>query len=80
MAFTEAMVIVTQPTANTFKGFSAVCTHVGCICNVVENGTINCPCHGSKFKITDGSPVTGPAPSPLGEVPIAVMNGNVYLT
>lgn len=80
MAFTSAKVVVTQPTKGQYKGFSAVCTHVGCICNQVADGTINCPCHGSKFKITDGAVVAGPAPSPLPAVPITVTNGSVYLT
>jgi Rieske Fe-S protein len=82
MSFAGPMVVVTQPTKGTFKGFSAICTHVGCICNVVADGTINCPCHGSKFSITDGSvvPGTGPATEPLGEVPIMISQGNVYLT
>jgi Rieske Fe-S protein len=80
MAFTAAKVVVTQPTKDQYKGFSAVCTHVGCICNTVADGTINCPCHGSKFKITDGAVVAGPAPSPLPAVSITVANGNVYLT
>jgi Rieske Fe-S protein len=80
MAFTAAKVVVTQPVKGTYKGFSAVCTHVGCICNQVADGTINCPCHGSKFKITDGSVVAGPAPSPLPAVSVTVTNGNVYLT
>jgi Rieske Fe-S protein len=65
MVFLAQKVVVTQPTKGVFKAFSAVCTHVGCICNKVANGTIDCPCHGSEFKITDGAVVTGPAPTPL---------------
>jgi Rieske Fe-S protein len=63
--FTAEKVVVTQPARGEYKAFSAICTHVGCLCNVVANGTINCPCHGSKFKITDGSLVTGPGSGPL---------------
>lgn len=80
MSFVSAKVVVTQPTKGHYLGFSAVCTHVGCICNTVSDGTINCPCHGSRFKITNGAVVAGPAPSPLPPVPINVTNGNVYLT
>ena len=81
MVFTDAKVVVTQPAKGEYKAFSAVCTHVGCLCNQVANGTINCPCHGSKFKITDGSVVAGPAPSPLPSVPITVTaSGGIYLT
>jgi Rieske Fe-S protein len=61
-------VVVTQPTKGRFEGFSATCTHQGCILASVSAGTINCGCHGSKFSITDGSNVTGPLGSPAGSV------------
>ncbi|MFB7293483.1 Rieske (2Fe-2S) protein, partial [Actinacidiphila glaucinigra] len=48
----DKKVVVTQPTAGEFKAFSAVCTHEGCLVNTVSDGTINCPCHGSKIRIT----------------------------
>ncbi len=48
--------VVTQPTAGEFKAFSAVCTHSGCLVNKVADGTIDCPCHGSKFSL-DGQVV-----------------------
>ena len=60
MVFMDHKVVVTQPAKGVFKAFSAVCTHVGCTCNVVANGTINCPCHGAKFKISTGAAVAGP--------------------
>jgi Rieske Fe-S protein len=78
--YTAAKVVVTQPSKGEFKAFSAVCTHVGCLCNQVANGTINCPCHGAKFKITDGSVVAGPAPAPLPAAKITVTAGKILLT
>jgi Rieske Fe-S protein len=77
--YTAAKVVVTQPTRGQYKGFSAVCTHVGCIMSQVANGTIDCPCHGSEFKITNGAVVTGPAPSPLPAKPVTVTDGKVVL-
>jgi Rieske Fe-S protein len=77
--YTAAKVVVTQPASGQYKAFSAVCTHVGCIVNKVTNGTIDCPCHGSEFKITNGAVVTGPAPSPLPAKQIKVVDGQVVL-
>jgi Rieske Fe-S protein len=50
-------VVVTQPTAGDFRGFSSICTHQGCTVSEVNNGTINCFCHGSRYSIEDGSVV-----------------------
>ncbi len=77
--FAAARVVVTQPVRGQYKGFSAVCTHVGCILSEVADGTIDCPCHGSEFKITNGAVVTGPAPRPLPTKQIDVVDGKVVL-
>ena len=71
--------VVTQPVAGTFKGFSATCTHQGCKVNEVAGGTINCPCHGSKFAVADGAPTAGPASRPLPEKAVAVQGSSVVL-
>ena len=63
--FPDQQVVVTQPEPANFRAFSATCTHQGCMVGEVANGTINCPCHGSKFSATDGSVVDGPAKKPL---------------
>jgi Rieske Fe-S protein len=77
--FADHKVVVTQPTAGEFKAFSAVCTHQGCIVKDVSGGTINCPCHGSKFKIADGSVANGPATRPLPAANIKVSGDSVTL-
>ena len=77
--FTDAKVVVTQPAKGQFKAFSAICTHVGCLCNQVAGGTIDCPCHGSKFKIADGSVVTGPAMTALASAAVTVADGKLFL-
>jgi Rieske Fe-S protein len=63
--FADQKIVVTQPTAGKFMAFSAVCSHAGCLVTSVENGTIVCPCHGSEFKIADGSVARGPATTGL---------------
>ncbi|MEV5281912.1 Rieske (2Fe-2S) protein [Streptomyces sp. NPDC051994] len=78
--FPDHKVVVTQPEAGTFKCFSAICTHEGCTVSTVSGGTINCPCHGSKYRVADASVVSGPAPRPLASQPIAVEKGSIRLT
>jgi len=74
---TAQKIVVTQPKAGTFAAFTAVCTHLGCLVDSVSGGTINCPCHGSKFSITNGSVVNGPATAPLAAVSIKVKGSNI---
>jgi Rieske Fe-S protein len=78
--FADEKVVVTQPAAGEFKCFTAVCTHQGCVVSSVEDGSINCACHGSRFSIADGSVEAGPAPSPLSEVPISVQGKSISLS
>jgi Rieske Fe-S protein len=77
--YKAAKVVVTQPARGQYKAFSAVCTHVGCIMSEVANGTIDCPCHGGQFKVTNGAVVAGPPPSPLPARQVKVVNGEVVL-
>jgi Rieske Fe-S protein len=73
----DKRIVITEPQAGSFKAFTAVCTHQGCIVSSVSGGTINCPCHGSKFSIVNGSVVNGPAPSPLAPVGIKVQGTSI---
>ncbi|MFD6286794.1 Rieske (2Fe-2S) protein [Streptomyces sp. NPDC060205] len=75
----DEKVVVTQPEKGGFKAFSAVCTHQGCVVANVSDGTINCTCHGSKFRIADGSVAGGPAPKPLPARRITVEGDSISL-
>ncbi|MGW1075949.1 Rieske 2Fe-2S domain-containing protein [Streptomyces sp. NPDC002537] len=77
--FADRKVVVTQPVKGEFKAFSAVCTHQGCVVGEVRDGTINCPCHGSRFSVTDGSVRHGPAQRPLPAERISVEGGTIRL-
>lgn len=75
---TAQRIVITEPTAGSFKAFTAVCTHQGCIVTSVSGGTINCPCHGSRFSIVNGSVVGGPAPAPLAQISITVRGTSIF--
>ncbi|SHI42891.1 Rieske (2Fe-2S) protein [Streptomyces sp. 3214.6] len=77
--FESEKVVVVQPTAGTYKAFSAVCTHQGCAVKSISDGVINCPCHNSNFSIADGSVKSGPARKPLPEVKINVSGDSITL-
>ncbi|MFD9077239.1 Rieske (2Fe-2S) protein, partial [Streptomyces lasiicapitis] len=77
--FGAEKVVVTQPAEGEFKAFSSVCTHQGCTVREVDGGTINCPCHGSRFRVADGAVAGGPAPRPLPPRAIDVRGNSIRL-
>ncbi|MFG2475524.1 Rieske (2Fe-2S) protein [Streptomyces fagopyri] len=77
--FADRGVVVTQPTAGTFKAFSSKCTHQGCAVKDIANGVITCPCHNSQFSATDGSVKKGPATQALAAADISVDGDSIKL-
>jgi nitrite reductase/ring-hydroxylating ferredoxin subunit len=73
-------VVVTQPTAGSYKAFSSICTHAGCAVSEVQQSQIVCPCHGSVFSAADGSVLQGPAQTPLTPVGITVNGSTISIT
>lgn len=71
-------VLVTQPKAGDYRGFSATCTHSGCIVNGVEEGQIACGCHGARFNVETGAVEAGPARTALGRITIEVRGTDLY--
>ncbi len=77
--FASQGVVVTQPTAGTYKAFSSKCTHQGCAVSSISNGVIVCPCHKSEFSVTDGSVKKGPATQALPAEQITVSGDSITL-
>ncbi|WP_055689387.1 Rieske (2Fe-2S) protein [Streptomyces prasinus] len=80
VVFREEKVVVTQPEQGDFKAFSAICTHQSCLVASVSDGTVDCACHGSRFRITDGSVERGPATRALPAERITVEGNSIRLT
>ncbi|WP_328401966.1 Rieske (2Fe-2S) protein [Streptomyces sp. NBC_00390] len=75
--YREQRLVVSCPAEGRYRAFSAQCTHAGCVLDKIENNEGNCPCHGSRFDVTSGKAVVGPATVPLPEVPIKVEGGRL---
>ena len=73
-------ILITQPRAGEFRGFSAVCTHAGYVMNNVANSEIKCDNHGALYSADDGSVISGPAPRALGKVEVTVDGDDVLVS
>ena len=78
--FTDLGVIVTQPTAGSYKAFTNVCTHQGSKIDKVADGVMECPLHHSKFSIDDGSVVAGPATKALPAKSVSVSGDGITVS
>jgi len=77
MGSTPAVVVNTE---QGFRAFSAICTHLGCV--VAWNdlaGVIQCPCHDGRFNPVSGTVISGPPPSPLPAIDVAVEGDQIFL-
>jgi nitrite reductase/ring-hydroxylating ferredoxin subunit len=73
-------ILVTQPRAGEFRGFSAICTHAGFVMTNVANSEIKCDNHGAVYSADDGSVLSGPAPRALGKVTVTVEGDDVLVS
>lgn len=72
----EAPMLVVRPAESEAVAFSAKCPHQGCTVEPAGE-QLNCPCHQSKFDMTTGKRLAGPAQTGLSAVPVRVDGGNV---
>ena len=76
--FPRSETVITQPSGGEFRAFSSICTHAGCPVTEVTD-TITCRCHGSRFSLTDGSVLAGPATRPLAGKAVTVTGSTVVV-
>jgi nitrite reductase/ring-hydroxylating ferredoxin subunit len=71
--------LIAQPQRGVFKAFDAACPHQGITVDAPIGSTdyFLCPGHNSKFRLADGSRISGPAPRGLKPVAVKVRNGFV---
>ncbi|MEV0409338.1 Rieske (2Fe-2S) protein [Streptomyces sp. NPDC050448] len=75
--FREQKLVVSCPAEGQYKAFSAQCTHAGCVLDKIVEREGNCPCHGSRFDVTTGKVLRGPATDPLPAVPVKAEGGKL---
>ena len=63
----------------TFYATDNICTHgfASLTDGYLEDDEIECPLHGGRFRVTDGSPALEPAECPLRTFPVRVSGDDV---
>jgi nitrite reductase/ring-hydroxylating ferredoxin subunit len=59
--------------------FGDTCTHQGCSLaeGDLEGTVVTCPCHGSRFNVTTGDVLHGPARKPVRSYPVRLESGTL---
>ena len=73
-------ILITHPSQDVFRGFSAVCTHAGFVMSTVANSEIKCDNHGAVYNADDGSVIKGPAQRALGKISVEVQGDEVLVS
>jgi len=65
--------------AGTMFAIDDTCTHRGCSLGdgKLDGSTVQCACHGSRFDVTSGAVVRGPAEEPVRSYPVEIDGGEV---
>lgn len=70
-------IAVARVAADAYYAFGDTCTHLACSLaeGELEGQTVTCPCHGSRFDITTGAVLRGPAHEPVTSYRVRVADG-----
>jgi len=74
--------IVLARTEKEYVAFDDRCPHKGgsLAGGAMMCGTVQCPWHGSQFKVENGEVTAGPAKEGIATYPLNIRNGKVYLS
>jgi 3-phenylpropionate/trans-cinnamate dioxygenase ferredoxin component len=62
-------------------GFDGLCTHAGCPLSggLLTGTTLMCQCHGSRFDVTTGAVLNGPATEALNVYEVRAVDGDIQI-
>ncbi|WP_423924088.1 non-heme iron oxygenase ferredoxin subunit [Frigoribacterium sp. 2-23] len=74
-------IAVVKDSAGEIHAIGDTCTHgdISLSEGFVEDDTLECWAHGSKFELTTGKPLTLPAYEPVPVFTVTVVDGDVYV-
>jgi 3-phenylpropionate/trans-cinnamate dioxygenase ferredoxin component len=74
-------IAVVMDSAGAVHAIGDVCTHgdISLSEGFVEDDTLECWAHGSKFELTTGKPLTLPAYEPVPVFAVEIVDGDVYV-
>ncbi|GAA4683378.1 Rieske 2Fe-2S domain-containing protein [Frondihabitans cladoniiphilus] len=74
-------VAVVRDSAGALHALGDTCTHgdISLSEGFVEDDTLECWAHGSKFELTTGKPLTLPAYEPVPVFAVSVVDGDVFV-
>ena len=77
---TKSPAIIFNLGKNKLVAYDIICPHQGCTVGYSSGPLLICPCHGSKFEVTTGKVVSGPAQSSLTKLNVEIgKDKNIYL-
>ena len=78
--FTDAGLIVTQPTEGQYVALTDICPHEQGKVTRLTNGQLVCPLHGSQFDPATGAVTAGPSLAGLSTKSVSVSGSSATLT
>jgi 3-phenylpropionate/trans-cinnamate dioxygenase ferredoxin subunit len=74
-------IAIVQDSAGEYHAIGDTCTHgdISLSEGFVEEGTLECWAHGSKFSLTTGKPLSLPAYEPVPVYSVSVVDGDVFV-